>query len=467
MRGPSLQRRKASRKRSRAFRKDQDRPAAQQPFDTGIDEREAVVVRNVARGANDTAKNRVIEVLALHDAVRLGHEANEGDGVEACRVIRHHEKPRLEQGRRALTAEARNPQGLHHPQVSAKGSLEEPLDAALCPVGVPCKEPDGGRASGRDRDGPDPKGAVRRGDECESACPGQQSTRGFPLAIHLAPSFHATTFQRACGPSQPSYTSPSALRCAPPGAPARTGEQEAIGRESGSPVECRAVDRLNHWGPVASRLGLLIVFLLSATPPALAGPATAGPSLEDVMRLLAASGGVRASYHEQKHLSLLSKPLESEGKLYFQPPDRLARHVEKPGRSWLAVRNDQVVMRDATGEERFDLGRSEVAQGLVDNLAVVLRGDLVLLNARYEVAFQALEAGWRIDLKPRSRMLRSLIASMTIDGVGSEIRRVEVREESGDWTVTEFSGIQTGVRFTPEESGEIFLLTPTPLATHD
>jgi len=164
---------------------------------------------------------------------------------------------------------------------------------------------------------------------------------------------------------------------------------------------------------------------------------------------------------------LLSKPLESEGKLYFQPPDRLARHVEKPGRSWLAVRNDQVVMRDATGEERFDLGRSEVAQGLVDNLAVVLRGDLVLLNARYEVAFQALEAGWRIDLKPRSRMLRSLIASMTIDGVGSEIRRVEVREESGDWTVTEFSGIQTGVRFTPEESGEIFLLTPTPLATHD
>jgi outer membrane lipoprotein-sorting protein len=227
------------------------------------------------------------------------------------------------------------------------------------------------------------------------------------------------------------------------------------------------VDRLHHRGPVASRLALLIVVLLSATPPAFGGTATAGPSLEDVMRLLAASGGVRASYHEQKHISLLSEPLESEGKLFFQPPDRLARHVEKPGRAWLAVRNDQVVMRDATGEERLDLGRSDVARALVDSLAVVLRGDLGVLNARYEVAFRALEAGWRIDLMPRSRMLKSLIASMAIDGVGSEIRRVEVREESGDWAITEFSAIQTGVRFTPEESGEIFLLTPSPLATHD
>lgn len=185
------------------------------------------------------------------------------------------------------------------------------------------------------------------------------------------------------------------------------------------------------------------------------------------MRRLAASGGVRATFHERKHISLLSEPLETDGNLFFEPPDRMARHVEKPGRSWLAVRDDQVVMRDATGEERFDLGRSDVARGLVDSLAVVLRGDLQVLKDRYEVTFRALESGWRIDLTPRSRMLRNLIASMAIDGVDSEIRRVEVREENGDWTVTEFSSIETGIRFTQEECGEIFLLTPSPLATHD
>jgi outer membrane lipoprotein-sorting protein len=223
----------------------------------------------------------------------------------------------------------------------------------------------------------------------------------------------------------------------------------------------------HHSAPIASRLALLIVCLLAApAPSALDGPAAPAPSLEDVMGRLAASGGVRATYQERKHLSLLSS-LESEGKLYFEPPDRLARHVEKPGRAWMAVRDDQLVMRDATGEERLQLGRSDVARGLVEGLAVVLRGDLALLNDRYEVAFRALESGWRIDLTPRSRPLRGLIASMAIEGMDGEIRRVEVHEENGDRTVTELSGIETAVQFTPEQSAEIFLLPPSPPQTHD
>jgi len=210
---------------------------------------------------------------------------------------------------------------------------------------------------------------------------------------------------------------------------------------------------------------LLIALLLCAVL-RLAGAAEvpAAPTLEQVMRLLSESAGVRARYREQKHLQLLARPLESEGMLFFDPPDHLARQVETPGPAQLVVRGDEVLMRDATGQEQLRLDRSEVARGLVESVAVVLRGDLALLQSRYRVAFRSDGSAWAMELTPRSRALRRLVRSLAIQGVGCELRRVEIREEGGDRTVTEFTEVETGLRFTPEQREEIFLLDIPPLA---
>jgi len=212
---------------------------------------------------------------------------------------------------------------------------------------------------------------------------------------------------------------------------------------------------------------VILSLSLLASPGAPARAAGAPASLEEVMRALAESGSVRASYRERRTVELLKEPIETDGTLFFQPPDWMARRVESPERSWMAIRNDEVVLRSARGEERIDLGRSEVARGLVDGLAVVLRGDVALLTARYDVAFRSDETGWQIGLTPRAERLRSVIASLVIDGAGDEIHRIEMRETGGDSTVTEFSGVETGLRFSPQEADEIFLLTPSPRPAHD
>lgn len=184
------------------------------------------------------------------------------------------------------------------------------------------------------------------------------------------------------------------------------------------------------------------------------------------MHLLAASGGVRSAYREWKHLALLSEPLESAGTLWFEPPDHLARHVESPGRAWLVVRGHDVLMRDPTGEQRADLGTSETARGLVEGLAVVLRGDLAGLRERYRVDFEGGGDGgeWRMELVPRSRAVRRLVERLSIAGSGALLHRMEMHERGGDRTRTEFTRTETGLRFTPEERARIFLL-PEPAAS--
>ena len=209
---------------------------------------------------------------------------------------------------------------------------------------------------------------------------------------------------------------------------------------------------------------LLSALLLSpvgspaAAPPAEPPSAPAPASLESVMALLAGSGGVRARFRESKHLALLEAPLESEGTLFFDPPDRLARHTTSPAASSLVVSGERVLMRDATGEQQVTLGGSEVARSLVESFLVVLQGDLGRLRERYEVEFDAQGDAWHLRLdSPARRAFRQLVQSLDIDGQGAAVKRIEMAESNGDRTVTEFTQVETGHVFTAEESAEVFL----------
>ena len=184
---------------------------------------------------------------------------------------------------------------------------------------------------------------------------------------------------------------------------------------------------------------------------------TAPTSIEDLMSRFAASGNVRARFRETLHLSLLTAPIETEGMLYFAPPDRLARYTTRPGSSSVVVEADRVAFSDETGHQVVDLGSSELARHLIDNLVVLLRGDLVVLRARYSVSFASDGRDWVLDLKPRSRIVREIIEWVRFKGrIG--LTEMETRQVGGDTTVTVLSEVETGFDFTPTEFERIFSL---------
>ena len=180
--------------------------------------------------------------------------------------------------------------------------------------------------------------------------------------------------------------------------------------------------------------------------------------LEELMDLFASSGGVRARFKESRHLAILMAPIETHGVLYFAPPDRLARHTTWPGRARVVVDGERVAFGDETGHQVLELGASEVARALVSNLAVVLRGDLEALRARYAIAFRSDAGTWTLDLEPRSRSLRGIIERVRFSGSTEHLTEVETRESNGDRTLLTFSDVVTGLAWTDDELAQIFAL---------
>ena len=185
--------------------------------------------------------------------------------------------------------------------------------------------------------------------------------------------------------------------------------------------------------------------------------------LDSLMELLATSGDVRARFQESRHLSILTDPIETDGMLYFAPPDRLARHANRPGRSSVVVEAGRVTFGDETGQRTFDLSTSVVARTLVSNLMVVFRGDLESLRARHSISFHpngGNGGGWTLELEPRSRIVRGIIERVRFTGTGRQLTAMETHESNGDRTILRFSDIETGLAWDAPELERIFSLDP-------
>ena len=191
--------------------------------------------------------------------------------------------------------------------------------------------------------------------------------------------------------------------------------------------------------------------------------ASAPTDLNSLMELLATSGGVRARFQESRHLSILTDPIETDGMLYFAPPDRLARHANRPGRSSVVVEAGRVTFGDETGQRTFDLSTSVVAQTLVSNLMVVFRGDLESLRAQHSISFHlngGNGTGWTLELEPRSRIVRGIIERVRFTGTGRKLTVMETHESNGDRTILKFSDVETGLSWDTPKLERIFSLDP-------
>jgi len=208
-------------------------------------------------------------------------------------------------------------------------------------------------------------------------------------------------------------------------------------------------------------LGLVIALFCVLSGRSQAQEAHSSPAPSELVALMesfAESGTVRADFKETRQLSLLTDAIETEGVLYFAPPDRLARHTTRPGSSRVVVHDGRVAIEDETGARTFDLGSSEIARSLIGNLIVLLRGDLPGLRKRYVIEFSSDGERWQLDLKPRSKALRAMIEGIRFAGAGRTLETMETRETNGDISLSVFSSVETQLALTHQEFERIFSL---------
>jgi outer membrane lipoprotein-sorting protein len=187
-----------------------------------------------------------------------------------------------------------------------------------------------------------------------------------------------------------------------------------------------------------------------------ASVAQAAPSLEGVLAELAKVEALSAHFHEEKRMALLATPLSSDGALHYQKPRMLVRHTDKPHAATVLLHGDKLSFGDAKHSESLDLASQPSLRVLVDTFVSVLAGDLAALQRVATVTIEAHGSGYRIVVVPKDDKVKRLVKSMSFDGEGARLSRMELLDANGDTTVTTFSALELRKPFSAAEQKRLF-----------
>ena len=222
-------------------------------------------------------------------------------------------------------------------------------------------------------------------------------------------------------------------------------------------VGCSALNVPNFMGrPVRKGACLLAgLFLLNLNiVPAQPTNPPAPVSLDQINQAMAQADTVFCRFVQERHLSLFTEPLRSEGCLCFQKPGHIRWETISPYKSILVSDGAGVAQFEWADDKwrKLDLGLADALQNVVSQIAGVMEGRYTSDQRTYAASVTNTPDGPVVTLVPQNETVRKMMAAIEVhlaaDLKGT--RRVVLRETGGDYTDIRFSGQVVGLVLPPK-----------------
>lgn len=201
--------------------------------------------------------------------------------------------------------------------------------------------------------------------------------------------------------------------------------------------------RLAHVFRAAPRPGkLLFLTGLIAASAGAQGTHSTPVTLEQVARAMAPAQTVFTHFVQERHLSLFTEPLRSEGYLCCQKPGRLRWEITRPYQSILVSDGSGVAQFEWMNDrwQKLELGLADAMQQVVGQIASVIEGGYAHNTREFTASVSSGASGPVVTLIPRRDKVRQMIRAIEVhlapDLRGT--RQVILRETNADFTDIRF-----------------------------
>lgn len=181
----------------------------------------------------------------------------------------------------------------------------------------------------------------------------------------------------------------------------------------------------------------------SNEPPAslLSGKPAHGAAVDPVFAQLQLQR-LRCAFHEQKHIALLARPLQSTGVIYFDRDRGIVRSTSAPHAEKAVLTRTALRIQKGDHVEDIPLDKSKDLQAFALIFPTLLRGERKDIERSFDIALYGRADGWwALEFTPRSDSLRALVRRVVVFGRAGELAALQIAEASGDTTDTRLSDV--------------------------
>jgi outer membrane lipoprotein carrier protein len=149
-----------------------------------------------------------------------------------------------------------------------------------------------------------------------------------------------------------------------------------------------------------------------------------------------------ADFQEEKVIRLMTKPIVSSGKVWFQPPNKFRREVKgnSPSLTVSDGRQLWIYYPNFKSAERYSLGLGSPVDSVVASINSAL--NLENIERDFHVVAQKIDpqGGYELELTPRTASMKRMFQKLTMRiNEKLEAERTDMLQPNGDRIVTTYS----------------------------
>ncbi len=187
----------------------------------------------------------------------------------------------------------------------------------------------------------------------------------------------------------------------------------------------------------------LVLFFLLLAPLARAeplAPADLKALLGRIREKRAAAPQLQSDFQEEKNVKMLSKPISSSGKIWFQSPNKFRREAKGNSPS-ITVSDGQLLWiyyPKFKSAEKYTLGKRSPLDAGINAITASL--NLENVESTYHISGSKEADGFALQLLPRNPSMKRFLETFTIRMNNDlQVIRTEMVQPNGDRIVTTYS----------------------------
>ncbi|WP_160051934.1 outer membrane lipoprotein carrier protein LolA [Shewanella litoralis] len=174
-------------------------------------------------------------------------------------------------------------------------------------------------------------------------------------------------------------------------------------------------------------------------------------ALEALAQQLNLQADTRGQFLQQRHLAVLKKPLQSQGRFIFSPSQGLVWQQLKPFNSLMVLKDQQLTQQNSQGKvQQLSSAASgnPIAQQLPRLLQAIMAGDINALSADFRLFMPTETTGsvWQFGLQAKDPQVHAAMGNITLSG-DKHIRTLIMTSQQtdiSDYTYIQFTNTEQG-----------------------
>lgn len=167
--------------------------------------------------------------------------------------------------------------------------------------------------------------------------------------------------------------------------------------------------------------------------------------------MAATTQSIKSDFKQEKHLSILSNALISEGELIFKKPNLLKWAYEKPFQYVIVLDGKEIKMKDEEKTSTFDITSSKTFKQINDLIVSSVNGD-ILKEDQFDITYFQDEKNYIAILVPKDAQMKKFVSKIELffDKNDLTVNRLILREPNDDYTLINFSEKKINSNITDE-----------------